>query len=278
MTTERLQKVMARAGIASRRACEEIIAAGRVSVNGRQVTEMGVKVDPRQDQIMVDGELLNAHGRPKLQHLMLYKPRGYLSVFNDDRGRAGLEALVDSDDRLFPVGRLDQDSEGLILLTNDGELSQRLSHPRYEHRKSYLVKVHRLPSTASMARLRKGIQLPDGLTAPSRWRLLEEAPSSYEDDDEDDDSVWLHVVLGEGRKRQIRRMAREENLRVLRLVRVGLGPLRLDRGLEPGDSRPLNATEKKILRTTVFTERRRPRSRASGSYPHHRRGRPRSRR
>lgn len=259
---ERLQKVLARAGVASRRASEEIIRAGRVTVNGRVVTEMGVQVDPQRDQVRVDGQLIRTHQQPSLIYLMLYKPSGYLSTFYDDRGRPGLEALINVEDRLFPVGRLDMDSEGLLLLTNDGHLTQRLSHPRYGHSKTYLVLVDRLPGTASLARLRKGISLEEGRTAPSSWRMLDEPPDVVPASDPSvQEGVWLQVTMRQGLKRQIRRMAAAENLAVRRLIRVALGPLRLDRRLKPGDSRPLSRRELQALRAAVRGRRSSTRSR-----------------
>lgn len=260
MPTERLQKVMARAGIASRRACEEIIAAGRVQVNGQVVTEMGHKVDSQSDQIKVDGQLLRVSSRPERRYIMLYKPAGYLSVFDDERGRPGLEALLRDKERLFPVGRLDLDSEGLLLLTNDGELAQRLSHPRYEHSKLYLVLVNRQPGTDDLARLCQGVELEDGMTAPADWRIMELPPNIQPAaEGQPTEGVWLRVRLREGGKRQIRRMAAARNLHVRRLIRVGLGPLKLDRKLRPGEHRALTRNELRELRDAVRPPQRSPR-------------------
>ncbi len=256
MAQERLNKVMANAGIASRRACDEMIQAGRVTVNGRVVTELGVKVDPRLDQIRVDGEVLKP--RPageRRSYLMLYKPAGVLSVFDDPRGRPGLESLLKGPLRLFPVGRLDMDSEGLLLLTDDGDLTLKLSHPRFEHAKTYLVLVDRAPGSDTLARYRRGIQLDDGVTAPSQWRVLEHpALVPPPADPAAAEGVWLHVTMHEGRKRQIRRMAAAENMQVRRLVRVSLGSLRLDRKLKPGESRPLNRREIEQLQADVRSQ------------------------
>ena len=244
MAQERLNKVMANAGIASRRACDALIEAGRVTVNGQVVTELGVKVDPALDQVRVDGDLLKARPSTRRSYLMLYKPAGVLSVFDDPRGRPGLESLLKGPTRLYPVGRLDLDSEGLLLLTDDGDITLKLSHPRFEHSKTYLVLVDRPPGSDTLARYRRGIQLDDGVTAPSQWRVLEHPvvlPPS--DDPEAAEGVWLHVTMHEGRKRQIRRMAAAENMQVRRLVRIGVGSLKLDRKLRPGESRPLTRRE-----------------------------------
>lgn len=253
MALERLQKVMARAGVASRRACEEMIAAGRVQVNGRVVTELGTKVDPQRDRIAVDGVPIAVPSEPKRVYLMLYKPVGYLSVFNDERGRPGLEQLVSSEERLFTVGRLDVDSEGLMLLTNDGDLTQVLTHPGYQHPKVYLVLVDHLPGTDALAQLRRGIVLDGKKTAPSSWRVLEEPPKvpPLPQGGPAASGVWLKVVLREGRKRQIRRMAAAVGLEVRRLIRVQLGPLVLDRRLKPGGSRRLTADEVRRLRRSA---------------------------
>jgi pseudouridine synthase len=165
--------------------------------------------------------------------------------------------LVDVEERLFPVGRLDMDSEGLLLLTNDGDLAQRLSHPRYGHSKTYLVLVGRAPGTASLARLRKGIPLEEGRTAPSKWRVLDKPPDIFQTTDPaPQEGVWLQVTMRQGLKRQIRRMAAAEHLTVQRLIRVSLGPLQLDRRLKPGDCRPLSRRELQTLRAAV--RRRRP--------------------
>ncbi len=248
MAQERLNKVMANAGIASRRACDELIEAGRVTVNGRVVTELGVKVDPDLDQVRVDGDLLKPRSSSRRSYLMLYKPAGVLSVFDDPRGRPGLESLLKGPVRLYPVGRLDLDSEGLLLLTDDGDMTLKLSHPRYEHAKTYLVLVDRVPGTDTLARFRRGIQLDDGVTASSQWRVLEHPAVVPPTDDPDaTEGVWVHVTMHEGRKRQIRRMAAAENLQVRRLVRIGVGSLKLDRKLRPGESRPLTRRELESL-------------------------------
>jgi pseudouridine synthase len=266
MSEERLQKVMARAGIASRRACEEIILQGRVEVNGRVVKEMGLKVDPDKDRIVVDGQVLAWQAKPRYIYIMLYKPPGVLSVFDDPRGRPGLEQLVKAEERLFTVGRLDLESEGLMLLTNNGEIAQTLSHPRHEHAKTYLVLVDRRPGTDAIARLRHGVVLEGERTAPSRWEILHDNLRVHpRAGSENVEGVWLKVTLREGRKRQIRRMAAQEGIAVRRLIRIRIGPLTLDGSLIPGQSRPLTRTEVQRLRAQMAGARQ-------GSRPRRRRG------
>lgn len=243
---------MARAGIASRRACEEIIQAGRVQVNGQVVTEMGVKVDPRRDKIAVDGQALSFEERPRHSYWMIYKPVGVLSVFDDERGRPGLEKLISAEERLFTVGRLDLDSEGLMLLTNNGELAQVLSHPSHAKSKTYLVLVDRRPGVEALQRLQRGVELDGERTAPSSWVVMEEPPKVHPLATETAlEGVWLKVTLREGRKRQIRRMAAVVGLEVRRLIRIRIGTLSLDRKLLPGQSRRLTRAEVQSLLALV---------------------------
>lgn len=269
MPLERLQKVMARAGIASRRACEELISAGRVEVNGEVVTQLGTKVDAQRDRITVDGAPLVFKEQPVRTYLMLYKPAGYLSVFDDERGRPGLEKLTPAGERLFSVGRLDLDSEGLLLLTNDGELAQVLSHPSHQHAKVYLALVDHRPGTDDLARLQRGIFLDGEKTAPSTWRVLTEPPTVYPPaEGQPTQGVWLKVVLREGRKRQIRRMAAAVGLDVRRLIRVQLGPLVLDKKLKPGESRRLTRDEVRRLHLSTHNAQQRRQRTARSAAPH----------
>jgi 23S rRNA pseudouridine2605 synthase len=240
----RLQKAMAWAGVASRRASEELIRQGRVCVNGQVVTGMGVQVNPRTDRITVDGEAIEI--APRRLYIKLHKPEGYLSVLHDPRGRPDLSDLVPHVEGVHPVGRLDLDSEGLILLTDDGALTQRLAHPRYEHEKEYLVLVRGTPGEDVLERLREGIVLDDGVTAPAEVSLRPStawgpAPSG---------SSYLCFVLHEGRKRQIRRMCAAVGLPVERLIRVRIGPIKLD-DLPPGAHRDLTEAELERLRAQV---------------------------
>jgi 23S rRNA pseudouridine2605 synthase len=231
---ERLQKIMAQAGLGSRRACEELIRQGRVQVDG-QIATLGQKVDPARQRIVVDGQPL-VPSEP-LVYVALHKPRGVLAVSHDDRGRRTVRDLVPLPGHLYPVGRLDALSEGLILLTNDGRLANRLTHPRYAHDKEYHVQVQGEPSDATLEQWRRGVYLDGRRTAPARVTRLRQEKGA----------TWLRVVLREGRKRQIRRVALSLGHPVLRLIRQRIGPLRLGK-LEPGQWRHLTNSEIKTLR------------------------------
>jgi 23S rRNA pseudouridine2605 synthase len=233
-TGERLQKVLARAGVASRRKCEDLIRQGRVQVNGQVVTELGTRVDPRQDQVRVDGQPVEAE---PLVYIAVHKPKGILSILDDPRGQPDLRSIVDLPVRIFPVGRLDADSEGLLLLTNDGDLAHRLTHPRFEHSKEYHVLVYGQPGQSSLQAWRDGIMLEDGRSARAEVGVLQQ----------EEDTTWLRVVLIEGRKRQIRRVAAVLGHPVLELIRVRLGSLRLG-NLPPGQWRYLTNQEVQALK------------------------------
>jgi 23S rRNA pseudouridine2605 synthase len=222
---ERLQKVLARVGLASRRASEELIADGRVTVNG-EVAELGRRVDIVTDRVEVDGTPIPI--APGLVHLLLNKPRGVVSTADDPQGRPTVVGLVPADPRVFPVGRLDQDTEGLLILTNDGGLTHRLTHPSFGIEKEYLAHVEGRPSRGTLRRLREGIALEDGMTAPAAASLV--APN------------LLRIVIHEGRNRQVRRMCEAVGHPVERLVRVRIGPL-TDRRLKPGKFRALTVDE-----------------------------------
>jgi pseudouridine synthase len=240
----RLQKAMSRAGVASRRASEKLIREGRVQVNGQVIVEMGVKVDPDCDVIVVDGRRIGP--RAKRRYIVLHKPRNVLSALSDDRGRPSLGDLLPDSKGLYPAGRLDFDSEGLLLLTNDGELTLRLTHPRYEHTKEYLVLVEGTPTSAALEALCAGIELEDGLTAPAEVEPVQRTPWGRAPQGQE----WLRFVLHEGRKRQIRRMCDAVACPVQRLVRVRIGPIRLG-NLPPGEHRALTAPELQRLRDAV---------------------------
>lgn len=228
----RVQKVLARAGFGSRRACEELIASGRVTVDG-VVTVLGDRVDP-DGALAVDG--VPVPTRPGLVYYLLNKPRGVVTTAHDPQGRRTVVELVPDDPRVFPVGRLDVDTEGLLVLTNDGDLSQRLTHPRHGVDKTYLAEVEGAPTPSSLRRLREGIALDDGMTAPARVTLVQpgERTSAVE------------IVIHEGRNRQVRRMCDAIGHPVVRLVRTHVGPLR-DPGLPPGEHRPLTPAEVRSL-------------------------------
>lgn len=222
---QRVQKVLAAAGVASRRVCEEMIFDQRVHVNG-ELCEIGAKVDPYSDVITVDGVVVGID--PTRETWLLNKPVGVISTASDPQGRPIVTDLIETTARLYPVGRLDADSEGLLLLTNDGGLAHRLMHPSHGVEKEYLVSVEGSPSRGALRSLREGVELEDGLTAPARVS----APGDG----------MLRIVLHEGRNRQIRRMCEAIGHPVLRLVRTRIGPLS-DGRLGPGESRSLSNDE-----------------------------------
>lgn len=254
MSQERLQKVLAAAGVASRRASEKLITAGRVQVNGRTVTELGTKVDPATARITVDGRPISR--RRRHTYLKLHKPRGVISDMGGDAvGRRNVaDLLPDNVGRVFPVGRLDLNSEGLMLLTDDGDLAHKLTHPRYEHPKTYFVLVERRPTEEALHRLRTGVDLPDYRTAPARVRVIERLPKELQLDAGPSRGVWLEMVLREGKKRQIRHMTAAVGYPTLRLVRWAIGPLTLAR-LAPGQVMPLKSGEVSALRRLVAGKR-----------------------
>ena len=226
---ERLQKVLARIGLGSRRVCEDLISARRITVNG-EVPVLGRRIDPSVDEVELDGVPLPV--LPGLVHYLLNKPTGVVSTAEDTHGRPTVVSLVPSDPRVFPVGRLDMDSEGLLILTNDGRLTHRLTHPSFGVPKEYLVEVEGEPSAGDVRRLRDGIDLDDGPTSPARVAVV--APT------------LLRIVIHEGRNRQVRRMCEAVGHPVLRLVRTRIGPL-TDPTLAPGSWRPLTIDEVRAL-------------------------------
>jgi 23S rRNA pseudouridine2605 synthase len=241
---ERLQKVLAYAGVASRRASETLIEQGRVTVNGQTVTVLGTKVNPRRDVITVDGRPLTKPSQ-KLAYLILNKPRDVLTTASDDRGRQTVVDLVDVGERVYPVGRLDLKSEGLVLLTNDGKLAEKLTHPRSHVEKEYLVLVSGRPSTPTLARWRRGEIEVAG--KPASRAVVERLKI-------EGDNTWLKIVLTEGRKRQIREVARELGHHVIRLERVRIGPFKLGH-LKPGRWRHLSQAEVEQLKRSVNVKR-----------------------
>jgi 23S rRNA pseudouridine2605 synthase len=235
----RLQKVIADAGVASRRKAEDMITAGRVTINGRVVRELGIRVDPAKDHVKVDGHHLKP---PQPQSfIMLNKPKGVLSTLNDPQGRPTIQDLLHGISlRVFPVGRLDYDTEGLLLLTNDGEMAQALLHPRYHVPKTYLAKVKGVLSEAEIQQLERGVELEDGPTAPAMLKKAGKAEANS----------WMEITIYEGRKHQVKRMFDAVGHPVLRLERIRFGPLSLS-GLQPGHFRFLTDREANTLRTIV---------------------------
>ena len=234
---ERLQKVLARAGIGSRRVCEDLIEDGAVTVNG-EVARLGRRVDLDNDRVEVDGVGIGI--KPDLVHYLLNKPTGVVSTASDTHGRPTVVGLVPDDPRVFPVGRLDADTEGLILVTNDGDLTHRLTHPSFGVDKEYLAEVEGEPSRGALRRLRDGIELDDGPTAPAQASLL--APN------------LVRLVIHEGRNRQVRRMCAAVGHPVVRLVRTRIGPI-VDRDLPPGQWRRLEPEEVRALERAASVER-----------------------
>jgi pseudouridine synthase len=237
MASERLQKLIARAGLASRRGAEQLIADGRVSVNGA-LASIGDSADAGRDRIEVDGRPIGA-AAPAI-HLAIHKPRGFLSSARDERGRRSVVSLVDTGERLWPAGRLDVESEGLMILTNDGEWANRVLHPRYGNEREYAALVAPPPSAAALNRLRRGVELDDG---PARLLTAHHAPPPREvARDRVERGEWLRVRIGEGRKREVRRLFAAVDAQVERLVRTRIGPLALT-GLQEGEWRRLRAPE-----------------------------------
>ncbi len=240
---ERLQKILAQADHGSRRACEELIRQGRVTVNGKPA-QLGQKADPARDRIAVDGEPIRID---KWQtYIAIYKPRGVLSDTGDESGQyPTVRELVPLPGHLFSVGRLDLFSEGLILLTDDGELAHRLTHPRYEHPKEYHVRVEGQPGEEVLAQWRHGVFLDGSQTAPAEVTVLRRERGD----------TWLRVILREGRKRQIRRVAAMLGHPAHQLIRVRIGPLELGE-LEPGQWRRLTPAEIRALKQETQSRRR----------------------
>lgn len=235
---ERLQKVLAAAGIGSRRQCEELIRAGRIEVDGKVVTELGTRVDPSASKIRVDGEAI---GSPERVYYAVNKPEGVVSTARDPAGRPRVVDLVPGDRaRLFPVGRLDLYSEGLILLTNDGELANQLTHPRFGVAKTYRVQVAGEPSAEILDKLRRGVYLAEGMTRVDSVIVKTHHGKS----------TILEIVLSEGRNREIRRIMAKVGHKVMKLMRLAVGPVRLGK-LGPGEYRRLTRAEVDALRRTT---------------------------
>jgi 23S rRNA pseudouridine2605 synthase len=227
--SERVHKILARAGVASRRRCEELIAEGRVEVNG-EVVGLGAQLDVRHDIVTIDGAFVPL--APDAVYYVLNKPKGYVTTAHDPHSRPTVVDLVPPEPRVFPVGRLDLDTEGLLLLTNDGELTHRLTHPSFGIEKEYLAEVEGEPSRGELRKLREGIELDDGVTAPAKVALVH--PNV------------LRLVIHEGRNRQVRRMCAAIGHPVVRLVRVRIGTLVIG-ALAPGQWRALDGDEVRAM-------------------------------
>jgi 23S rRNA pseudouridine2605 synthase len=234
---ERLQKVIAHAGIASRRKAEQLIEDGKVTVNGKIVTELGVKVSSK-DVIEVDGIKVE---REEPVYFLFYKPRGVITAVHDDKGRKTVRDFFPHvEQRIYPVGRLDYDTSGLLIMTNDGDFANLMTHPKYEIEKSYVAKVKGIPSREVLKQLQRGVKLEDGMTAPAKVKFLS--------GDRKKNSAIIELTIHEGRNRQVRRMFEAVGFPVLKLKRERFAFLTLH-GLNPGDSRVLTPHEVKQLRS-----------------------------
>lgn len=235
----RLQKLIASTGLASRRKAEMLIARGRVTINGKVVTELGTKVDPGRDHVKVDGTHLTSV--QPFVYLVLNKPKNVMSTLNDPGGRTTVKDFLHGVSvRVFPVGRLDFDSEGLMLLTNHGDLAQALLHPRYHVPKTYLIKVKGVLGDGEIRKLEQGVKLEDGMTGPAYVKKVKKA----------EQNSWLELTIREGRKHQVKRMLEVVGHPVIKLQRIRMGPLSLG-GLAPGEFRFLSDREANALRELV---------------------------
>lgn len=238
---ERLQKVIAQAGITSRRKAEGLITGGKVFVNGKKVTELGTKVDTSNDEVVVDGVPIN---REEPVYYLLYKPTGVISSVSDEFDRKVVTDYINVHQRIYPVGRLDFDTSGLLLLTNDGEFANILMHPKYKIRKTYIAKVEGMPLRETLKKLEKGIQLEDGKTAPAQVKVKKT--------DKTKNSAIVEITIHEGKNRQVRRMLEAVGHPVIKLKRENYGFLHL-RGMNAGEYRELKPHEVKQLREIAVT-------------------------
>lgn len=249
---ERVQKLLARAGLGSRRACEQLIREGRVAVDGVVVSELGVKADPGNQTVAFDGQPIRLDRRV---YYLLHKPRGFVCSASSDQGRPRAIDLVPTDPRVYTVGRLDVESEGAIIVTNDGELTNLLTHPRYEVPRTYRVKVSGRPSPVAIQKLRAGVHLAEGKTQPAEVRVKRHGK----------DVTTFDITVSQGLNRQVRRMLAKVDLKVRQLVRIQIGPVRL-KTLPVGASRPLRRQEINALRRAAL-EKRPGKSRAPPAEP-----------
>ncbi|MGJ9384872.1 pseudouridine synthase [Salipaludibacillus sp. CF4.18] len=238
---ERLQKVIAQAGITSRRKAEQLITEGKVSVNGKKVTELGTKVDAQQDEVVVNGVPIN---KEEPVYFLLYKPSGVISSVTDEFDRKVVTSYIPTEKRIFPIGRLDYDTSGLLLLTNDGEFANLLMHPKYKIKKTYIAKVEGAPLREDLKRLERGINLEDGKTSPAQVKVKKT--------DNNKNTSILEITIHEGKNRQVRRMLEAIGHQVIKLKRENYGFLHL-RGLNAGEHRELKPHEVKQLRDLAVT-------------------------
>jgi len=254
---DRLNKLLAHAGVGSRRHVEELIVAGRVMVDGQPIRELGTRVDPETQQVTVDGQPVKLE---RSVYWVVNKPRGYLCTNEDPAGRPrAIDLVPHVEQRVYTVGRLDEDSEGLLLLTNDGDLAHRLMHPRFGVEKTYQVQVAGHPSRDDVQQILKGVWLSDGHVRAQRLKIMKSQG----------ESTWLQIVLSEGKNREIRRMLARLNHKVLRLRRVAIGPVQLDK-LPRGKARKVSLEELNALRRLVEKETSGgfdPRRPAGGDHP-----------
>ncbi|SKA76681.1 23S rRNA pseudouridine2605 synthase [Clostridium sp. USBA 49] len=233
---ERLQKYMAECGIASRRKCEEIIISGRVKVNDKIITQLGYKIDRKKDIIAIDGKIIKPE--QKKIYIALNKPTGYLSTVKDDRGRKTILDLVKTKERIYPIGRLDYDTSGLILLTNDGEIYNKIIHPRQIIKKTYIAKLKGIPTNLEINKFKNGIDIGGYITATADFRLINILGENCE----------VEIKIHEGKNRQIRRMCEKINHQVISLKRISIGEIKLG-NLELGKFRNLTQEEIQYLKT-----------------------------
>jgi len=241
---ERLQKVLAAHGVASRRKCEELILAGRVRVNGQTITELGLKADPNKDLIEVDGKRIMGES---LRYVLFHKPKGVITSVTDPQGRKVVTDFIKVKERIYPVGRLDFDTSGLLLMTNDGDLANKIAHPRFEIDKVYVATVRGFPGEKALDTLRKGVMLEDGITQPAKVKLCSM--------DEKKGQSIVQLTIHEGRNRQVRRMCQAVGHPVIQLKRIQLGFLTLGK-LQAGQYRELTREEVDKLKSLFHDERK----------------------
>ncbi len=235
---QRLQKFMARSGVASRRKSEGIIKEGRVKVNGKVITELGMKIDPKKDEIRVDNKIIK---QEQFKYILLNKPAGYITTTDDPKGRNTVMDLINVKERIYPVGRLDYDTTGLLLLTNNGEVANKVMHPSYQIDKEYLTTISGTLSEKDVELLENGVKLSDGITAPAEVEIVVEYSNR---------SI-VKITIHEGRKNQIKRMFKKLGYNVQELKRIKIGPLTLDSELKSGRYRFLTKAEEKKLKRAL---------------------------